>query len=177
MAIKKIATSAAPQAAVIMGSDSDLEAMLPCMQTLESLGVRFRVAIASAHRTPQHLERTVRVFERGGGVVIIAAAGGAAHLAGVIAALTPLPVLGVPMRSPLLGLDSLLSMAQMPPGVPVAVLGVNGSLNAALFAAQIIATTDAAVRDALLKFREDQSASVLAKSKKLEKSGWAHYQK
>lgn len=177
MATKKIAPAVTPQAAVIMGSDSDLEAMLPCMRTLESLGVRFTVTIASAHRTPQHLERTVRAFERGGGVVIIAAAGGAAHLAGVIAALTPLPVLGVPMRSPMLGLDSLLSMVQMPPGVPVAVLGVNGSLNAALFAAQIIAATDATVRSALLKFREDQAAKVVAKSKKLEKTGWAHYQK
>jgi 5-(carboxyamino)imidazole ribonucleotide mutase len=166
----------AAQAAVIMGSDSDLEAMKPCMAALESLGVVFSVTIASAHRTPKHLESTIRAFEKNGGKVVIAAAGGAAHLAGVIAALTPLPVIGVPMRSPMLGLDSLLSMAQMPPGVPVAVVGVNGSQNAALFAAQILAHSNPAVRDALLAFRKRQAEKVVAKSRKMDKLGWAGYQ-
>jgi 5-(carboxyamino)imidazole ribonucleotide mutase len=176
MANKQSTAAKAAQVAVIMGSDSDLEAMKACMATMESLGITFSVTIASAHRTPKHLETTIRKFENNGGKVVIAAAGGAAHLAGVIAALTPLPVLGVPMRSPMLGLDSLLSMAQMPPGVPVAVVGVNGSKNAALFAAQILSHLDESVRDALIAFRKDQAAKVVAKSKKLDKLGWASYQ-
>ena len=158
-----------------MGSDSDMEVMMPCMATLQSLGVLFDVTIASAHRTPEHLEKTVRGFERAGGKVVIAAAGGAAHLAGVIASLTLLPVIGVPIRSPMLGLDSLLSMAQMPPGVPVAVMGVNGAKNAALFSAQILAQNDAAVRDAYVRFRKDQAAKVIDKSLRLKRAGWENF--
>jgi 5-(carboxyamino)imidazole ribonucleotide mutase len=174
MAVKKTATQAA-HVAVIMGSDSDLETMSPCMAVLESFGIPFIAAIASAHRTPKHLECTVKKFEAEGGRVVIAAAGGAAHLAGVVASLTPLPVIGVPIKSGLLGLDSLLSMAQMPPGVPVATVGVNGAKNAGLLAAQILALNSKPVRDRLLAFREEQAQQVIAKSNQLKNKGYGNY--
>lgn len=174
MAVKKT-TNPAAQVAVIMGSDSDIEAMAPCMAVLESFGIPHQVDIASAHRTPRHLERTVKKFEAGGGRVVIAAAGGAAHLAGVVASLTPLPVIGVPIESGLLGLDSLLSMAQMPPGVPVATVGVNGAKNAGLLAAQILALSSKPVRDKLIAFRTEQAEQVIAKSARLKKTGYRNY--
>ena len=160
-----------------MGSDSDLEAMTPCMKTLEELGVRHQVTVASAHRTPAHLEQTVKKFESGGGKVVIAAAGGAAHLPGVVASLTPLPVIGVPIRSPMLGLDSLLSIVQMPGGVPVATVGVNGSKNAALLATQILATGSKALMNKLVAFRSTQAEKVIEKSRRLSRVGYENYSK
>jgi len=160
---------------VVMGSDSDLKDLSPCMETLEEFGVCFEAHIASAHRTHGYLKELVEKFDRGGGKVAIAAAGGAAHLPGVVAALTALPVIGVPMGSKLLGLDSLLSIVQMPAGMPVASVAVNGARNAALLAVQIISTGDAGLRKKYGEFRKKQSESVIAKSKKLQAKGYRNY--
>jgi 5-(carboxyamino)imidazole ribonucleotide mutase len=147
-----------------MGSKSDWETMEHASKTLDELGVAHEVRILSAHRTPdQTLEYAATAAKRGL-EVIIAAAGGAAHLAGVIAAKTSLPVLGVPMESKSLkGLDSLLSMVQMPAGIPVATLAIGkpGAINAALFAAAILAIKHSDIHKALLRFREAQSRAVL----------------
>lgn len=154
-------------AAVIMGSDSDLPAMTPCMETLDSLGISRTVIIASAHRTPEYLRSEMEAFEQCGGAVYIAAAGGAAHLPGVVASHTLLPVIGVPMQSGLMGLDSLLSIAQMPAGIPVATVGVGSAKNAALLTAHILALSDADLRKKLASFRKKQADAVIEKSKKL----------
>ena len=150
---------------VIMGSKSDWETMQSASDTLAKLGVPCDVRILSAHRTPDALFEYVAQCERNGVEIFIAAAGGAAHLAGVVAAKTLLPVLGVPMESKLQGLDSLLSMVQMPAGVPVATfaIGTAGATNAALFAAAILAPRYPEVARALQQQREAQTAAVLAK--------------
>ena len=146
-----------------MGSTSDWETMQHCAQTLDQLGVAYEKRVISAHRTPQLAFEWCSSAEARGLRVIIAAAGGAAHLAGVAAALTPLPVLGVPMESASLkGLDSLLSMVQMPGGVPVATfaIGKPGAINAALFAAAVLALGDAAIKKAVDDYRAAQSKKV-----------------
>jgi len=146
-----------------MGSTSDWEVMQHCSQTLTQLGIAHEKRVISAHRTPQLAFEWCGGAEARGLKVIIAAAGGAAHLAGVAAALTPLPVLGVPMESASLkGLDSLLSMVQMPGGVPVATfaIGKPGAVNSALFAAAILALKDPATKKALDDFRASQSKKV-----------------
>lgn len=147
-----------------MGSTSDWEVMQHCTQTLDQLGVLYEKRVISAHRTPQLAFDWCGGAEGRGLKIIIAAAGGAAHLAGVAAALTPLPVLGVPMESASLkGLDSLLSMVQMPGGVPVATfaIGKPGAVNAALFAGAVLALGDAAVKEALDRFRAAQTKKVV----------------
>lgn len=152
---------------VLMGSKSDWETMAHTTKTLEELGVPHEVRVLSAHRTPDQTLEYAAKAEARGLEVIIAAAGGAAHLAGVIAAKTPLPVLGVPMESKSLkGLDSLLSMVQMPAGVPVATLAIGkpGAINAALFAAAILAAKHPAIRVAWQKYREAQARAVLNNS-------------
>ena len=155
---------------IIMGSDSDLGVMRAAAAVLGELEVPCEMTIASAHRTPK------RVFEyvegaRGRGIkVIIAGAGGAAHLAGVAAALTPLPVIGVPVKSASLsGQDSLLSMVQMPPGVPVATVAIDGARNAGILAAQMIATGAPALMERLIEFKQAGAAAVLAKAERLER--------
>ena len=148
-----------------MGSTSDWDTMQHCAQTLDSLGVPYEKRVISAHRTPQLMHEWTTGAEGRGLKVIIAAAGGAAHLAGVAAALTALPVLGVPMESASLkGLDSLLSMVQMPAGVPVATfaIGKPGAINAALFAAAILARGDSAVKKAVDDYRTAQTEKVMA---------------
>jgi len=150
---------------VIMGSASDWETMEHAAKTLEELGVPFETRVISAHRTPDALFEYAAAAEQRGMQVIIAAAGGAAHLAGVTAAKTLLPVLGVPMESQSLkGLDSLLSMVQMPGGIPVATLAIGkpGAINAALFATAILGVKYPEYREALRKFRAAQAAKVLA---------------
>jgi len=153
-----------PLVGILMGSKSDWEVMEHTSRTLDELGIAHDVRILSAHRTPdQTLEYAASAAQRGL-EVIIAAAGGAAHLAGVIAAKTALPVLGVPMESKSLkGLDSLLAMVQMPAGIPVATLAIGkpGAINAALFAAAILAIKHPEVHAALAKYRETQSKAVL----------------
>jgi 5-(carboxyamino)imidazole ribonucleotide mutase len=149
-----------PSVLVLMGSKSDWETMRATVDTLNELGISSEAHAASAHRTPDLVTRLVRQAEEGGVKVIIAAAGGAAHLAGVVAAQTWLPVLGVPMKAwSLDGLDSLLSMVQMPAGIPVGTLAIGkaGAKNAALLAAAIIAHGDAKVREALIAFRKKQT--------------------
>ena len=148
---------------IIMGSQSDWSVMRTAEETLESLGIASDVRIISAHRTPERLTAFVRDAEASGMEAIIAGAGCAAHLAGVTAAHTVIPVLGVPLEgSPLNGLDALLATVQMPGGIPVATfaIGKAGAKNAALFAAAILARSDQAVREKLVKFREAQSAAV-----------------
>ena len=149
---------------VAMGSDSDLPVMEEALKMLREFGIPFEVDITSAHRTPDQTTAFARKAEERGLRVIIAGAGGAAHLAGVIAAHTMLPVLGVPIQSKLQGLDSLLSTAQMPSGIPVGTLAIGdaGAKNAALLAAAIIATTDKKLRNKLEAFRKKQSESVLS---------------
>ena len=149
---------------VIMGSKSDWETMAHAVEMLEKLGVPCEVRVLSAHRTPDQLFDYVKSAEGAGVEVFIAAAGGAAHLAGVVAAKTLLPVLGVPMESKSLhGLDSLLSMVQMPAGIPVGTLAIGepGAANAALFAAAILAVTDPALRERLRAYRAERARAVL----------------
>ena len=150
--------------AVIMGSKSDWDTMRNAVETLDELGVPNEARVLSAHRTPDATAEFARNAAGRGLRVIIAGAGGAAHLAGVIAAHTWLPVLGVPIQSKLQGLDSLLSTAQMPGGIPVGTLAIGeaGAKNAALLAAAILATSDDTVREKLQAFRKKQSESVLA---------------
>src|SRR6266508_448147 len=153
-----------PLVGVIMGSKSDWETMAHAAQTLEELGVPFEVRVVSAHRTPDLLFEYAGAAEARGLRVIIAGAGGAAHLPGMAAAKTTLPVLGVPVESRVLrGVDSLLSIVQMPAGVPVGTLAIGqaGATNAALLAAAILATTDADLRERLRAFRDQQTRTVL----------------
>ena len=153
-----------PLVAVIMGSKSDWETMRHAVEMLDGLGVANEARVLSAHRTPDATADFARSAADRGVRVIIAGAGGAAHLAGVIAAHTWLPVLGVPIQSKLQGLDSLLSTAQMPGGIPVGTLAIGeaGAKNAALLAAAILATSDNSIRESLEVFRTKQSEAVLA---------------
>src|SRR5438067_9001931 len=153
-----------PLVAIIIGSKSDWETMRHAVQTLDDLGVRTEARVLSAHRTPDATADFARKAADRGLRVIIAGACGAAHLAGVIAAHTWLPVLGVPIQSKLNGLDSLLSTAQMPGGIPVGTLAIGeaGAKNAALLAAAILATTDKTIRQKLKDFRRKQCEAVLA---------------
>ena len=155
---------------IILGSDSDLPYMEKGIKTLKEFNVPFEIEVSSAHRTPQRTVELVREFEEKGIQVIIAAAGGAAHLPGVIASHTLLPVLGVPINSALSGLDSLYSIVQMPGGIPVAAfsIGNSGGVNSVLFALEILALNDEAVKKALVDFREKQKSSVLEKSRRLK---------
>ena len=139
---------------IIMGSKSDLPAMEGCTKQLEEFGVPFELVIASAHRTPDRVREWAAGAADRGLKVIIAAAGKAAHLGGVVAAYTPLPIVGVPMKtSDLGGMDSLLSMVQMPSGVPVACVAIGGARNAAIYATQILATSDARYAEAIASFK------------------------
>jgi phosphoribosylaminoimidazole carboxylase PurE protein len=156
--------------AILMGSDSDLSVMAECAQVLESYGVAYDIRVLSAHRSPEQATRFARDAEGRGFRVVVAGAGGAAHLAGVVAAHTLLPVIGVPLASsPLSGFDALLSTVQMPPGIPVATVGVGamGAANAGHLAVAILALRDAPLRRRLALKRRKMTAAVLAKSKGL----------
>ncbi len=155
-----------------MGSDSDLPRLENTIQTLRTLGVPFSIDVISAHRTPKAAHKFAASAERKGYKAIIAAAGGAAHLAGVVASLTTLPVIGVPIATPDLGgLDSLLATVQMPAGVPVATVGIGpaGAANAAILAAQILATADGSLRRKLAAGKEELARSVAMKSRKIKR--------
>lgn len=150
--------------AVIMGSDSDLETMKPCITRLKEFGISVEVRVISAHRTPAAAEIFASSARENGFGVIIAAAGKAAHLAGVLAAYTTLPVIGVPIKTSMMGgLDSLLSMVQMPKGIPVACVAVDGSDNAAILAAQILSLADETLAAKLSSFKAVMAAEVAAK--------------
>jgi len=146
---------------IVMGSDSDLEQLTPAWKTLESLGVAYEVAVASAHRSPDRVLSLARTARDKGFGVILAAAGGAAHLAGVFAAHTTLPVVAVPIVFGTLGgVDALLSAVQMPGGVPIASVGIGGARNAGFFAAAILSATDPEVAARLEAFRQEQASKV-----------------
>ena len=153
---------------VVMGSDSDLKVMQGTVDQLKAFDIPFEVRIASAHRTPALAEDLAKnAADRGFGV-IVAAAGKAAHLAGVLAAYTTLPVIAVPIKSSTLdGLDSLLSMVQMPKGIPVATMAIDGADNAGIYAAQILALSDEALAAKLVAFKEDMAAKVAEKDEKV----------
>ena len=150
------------QVAVVMGSKSDFEAVKPALKALKKFGVPFFVRVLSAHRTPDEVHALVASAEKENIGVFIAAAGKAAHLAGVIAGLTTLPVIGIPMKSSTLdGLDSLLSVVQMPSGVPVATVAVGGSENAGILAAQILALGDKDLASKLKDYKKEMQMKVL----------------
>lgn len=147
--------NATPRVGIIMGSESDMPTMEACMKQLEEFGVPYEVKVASAHRKPAEVHDWATSAADRGLQVIIAAAGKAAHLGGVVAAFTPLPVITVPMKtSDLGGLDSLLSMVQMPSGVPVACVAINGAKNAAILAVQIMGATDENMREKIIAMKE-----------------------
>lgn len=150
-----------PQVSIIMGSTSDLPMMRKAMELLEQLQVPFEVHALSAHRTPQEVEQFATQAEARGIKVIIAAAGMAAHLCGVIASMTTLPVIGVPVSASLEGMDALLAIVQMPPGVPVATVGINASLNAALLAVQILAVADTALKQRFAEYKQDLKQKIV----------------
>lgn len=153
---------------IVMGSDSDLKVMSKCIDKLKTFEIPFEVRIVSAHRTPLAAETLAKNAKNDGFGVIIAAAGKAAHLGGVIAAYTTLPVIGVPMGTSVMGgMDSLLSMVQMPKGIPVACVAIDGAENAAILATQIIALSDDALAEKLEQFKKDMADEVSAKDAKV----------
>ena len=161
-----------PLVSIIMGSDSDLSVMQDAADMLESFNVPYEITIVSAHRTPKRLvEFSEKAHERGI-QVIIAGAGGAAHLPGMAAAISPLPVIGVPIKSSnsIDGWDSILSILQMPGGVPVATVALNGAKNAALLAVQILSVNDTRLRKGMLHYKQGLKDTVMAKVKKMESS-------
>jgi phosphoribosylaminoimidazole carboxylase PurE protein len=155
---------------IILGSDSDFPTMEKGISLLEKFNIKYKVEVSSAHRTPDRTIQLIRDFEHEGIEVIIAAAGGAAHLPGVIAAHTLIPVLGVPIDSKLSGVDSLYSIVQMPGGIPVATFGIgnSGGVNSILFAVHILALNHPELKQKLADFREEQKQQVAEKSQKLK---------
>ncbi len=163
----------AAKVGIVMGSDSDLPIMNKCAEALELFGVSYEMVVSSAHRHPEKTARYARGSEEAGMKVIVAGAGGAAHLPGVLASMTLLPVIGVPIAiEPMHGVDSLYSIVQMPQGIPVATVTVNGAFNAGLLAVQILALEDKEVRNKLNNYRQELAAKVEEKDHKLrEKTG------
>ena len=158
--------------AIIMGSDSDLSVMKEAAYFLDEVGVPYTVHISSAHRVPEKTAELAKNAEKQGVEVIIAGAGGAAHLAGVIAAVTPLPVIGVPIGgSALNGVDALYAMVQMPAGIPVATVAINGAKNAGILAAQILAVQDQEMRQKIKEYKEKMAQAVIKKDEKLNEIG------
>ena len=168
--------SAQPRVAVIMGSDSDLPTMHPAVKALEDLGVPVEVRVLSAHRTPLEMVSFAQQARDNGFGVIVAGAGGAAHLPGMVAALTTLPVIGVPVQSRALsGVDSLHSIVQMPGGIPVATVAIGGGLNAGLLAAQILSVSDAELSARLVNYGAGLHDTVVAKDERLVDLGATAY--
>jgi 5-(carboxyamino)imidazole ribonucleotide mutase len=164
------------EVAIIMGSDSDLIIMKDAAEILENFDISYDLTIVSAHRTPERMVQYALDAAKKGIKVIIAGAGGAAHLPGMIASLTYLPVIGVPIKGNSLdGLDSLLSIVQMPPGVPVATVAINGGKNAAILACQILGIQNNTISEKIEKYKIQLKNKVLSKASKLEKSGWKGY--
>jgi len=168
-----------PQVSILMGSDSDLAIMKDAAEFLDELGVPNEVTIVSAHRTPELLFKFAKDADKKGIKVIIAGAGGAAHLPGMLASITPIPVVGVPIKSSnsIDGWDSVLSILQMPAGVPVATVALNGGRNAGILAAQILGTSDSRLRKKIASFKDGLSEQVAEKIKKLKKEGYKNYKK
>ncbi len=158
-----------PVVSIIMGSTSDLPVMEKAAQLLNDFSIPFEINALSAHRTPEEVEKFAKEAAGRGIKVIIAAAGMAAHLPGVIAAMTPIPVIGVPIKASLEGLDSMLSIIQMPPGIPVATVGINAAQNAGILAAQIIGTGNPAVMEAVVKYKEGLKKKIVEANEELKK--------
>ncbi|MEM9594030.1 MAG: 5-(carboxyamino)imidazole ribonucleotide mutase [Acidobacteriota bacterium] len=165
-----------PRVGIIMGSDSDLPVMKDAAAVLDELDVPYELTVVSAHRTPHRMVQYAEDAEGRGLRVLVAGAGGAAHLPGMVAALTPLPVIGVPVRSSnLQGLDSLLSIVQMPGGIPVATVAINQAKNAGILAASILGAADDALLDRIKAYRANMAATVEDKARRLESEGWQRY--
>lgn len=161
---------------IIMGSDSDLPVMSEAAKVLDELGIGYELTVVSAHRTPKRMYEYAESAVDRGIKVIIAGAGGAAHLPGMVASLTPLPVIGVPVKSSTMsGTDSLYSIVQMPPGVPVATVAINGAKNAGILAAQILGSNQVDVLKRVATYKEDMKQMVLSKAEKLEQIGYKIY--
>lgn len=161
---------------IVMGSDSDMSVMSKAADILELLGVEYEITIISAHRAPDVFFDYAKSAEEKGFKVIIAGAGMAAHLPGMCAAIFPMPVIGIPMYSQSLsGNDALYSIVQMPPGIPVATVAINGGANAGILAAKILATSDPAILGRLKEYSESLKEQVLAKGEKLDKIGYKEY--
>lgn len=165
-----------PEVAIIMGSDSDLEVMSDAAKTLGEFGVDCEITIISAHRTPDRMYEFAKRAKEKGIKIIIAGAGGAAHLPGMTASLTNLPVIGVPIKTKTMdGLDSFLSIAQMPPGIPVATVAINGAKNAAILAIKILAISSPMLYKMLGNYQKTLQVSVEKKAAKLESTGFEKY--
>ncbi|MBI1221889.1 MAG: 5-(carboxyamino)imidazole ribonucleotide mutase [Bacteroidetes bacterium] len=161
---------------IIMGSDSDLPVMQEAAKILDQFNIPYELTIVSAHRTPEKMYDYATTARSRGIQAIIAGAGGAAHLPGMVAAMTELPVIGVPVQSKTMsGIDSLYSIVQMPPGVPVATVAINGARNAGILAAQILGSSDAAVADTVADFKKGMKDEVTAKADKVEGMGFKDY--
>ena len=162
---------------IIMGSDSDLPVMKQAADLLASFGIPFEITLVSAHRTPERLFSFAKEAHTRGVKVIIAGAGGAAHLPGMVASLSPLPVIGVPVKSSnsVDGWDSILSILQMPSGVPVATVALNGAKNAAILAAQILGSSDPEIQNKVIAFKQDLENEVARKYENLERIGYENY--
>lgn len=167
-----------PLVGIIMGSDSDLPVMSAAAAMCDEFGIDYEVTVVSAHRTPDRLVKYAKTAEKKGIRVIIAGAGGAAHLPGMVASMTELPVIGVPVRgSNLEGMDSLLSIVQMPGGVPVATVAINGGKNAGILAAQMIGVKSKEIRNKVKEYKKQMEDEVLAKAEKLEDIKYKEYLK
>ncbi len=165
-----------PLVAILMGSDSDLPTLAPAAQVCEEFGIPYQMQILSAHRTPEAMVEFARRAHTQGIRVIIAGAGGAAHLPGMVASLTPLPVIGVPVLSqPLQGIDSLYSIVQMPKGIPVATVAIGNGHNAGLLAVQILASGDPDLLRRVIAYRESLKQTVQQKNDQLQTQGWKLY--
>ena len=166
-----------PIVSIIMGSDSDLTVMQEAAQFLQELGVDYEITFVSAHRTPERMFEFAKDAHKRGIKVIIAGAGGAAHLPGMVASLSPLPVIGVPIKSSnsIDGWDSVLSILQMPAGVPVATVALNGAKNAGILAAEIVACSNSRLQKRILEFKKDLAKGVELKYKRIEKLGYKEY--
>jgi 5-(carboxyamino)imidazole ribonucleotide mutase len=173
----KRARTKKPHVGIIVGSTSDLEVMSGSAVVLEEFDIPFEVTVVSAHRTPLRMVDYAKHGAARGLRVIIAGAGGSAHLPGMVASLTTLPVIGVPIKSSnsIDGLDSLLSIVQMPPGVPVATVAINGAKNAGLLAAEIIGSWDVRVSERLSRYKEQMRSKVERAARKLEKAGYQKF--
>lgn len=163
-----------PIVTIIMGSTSDWPVMEDAVKFLNNMEIPFEIMALSAHRTPELVEEFAKNAFSRGIRVIIAAAGMAAHLPGVIAAMTPVPVIGVPIKSSLEGLDSILSILQMPPGIPVATVALNGARNAAILATQILATADESIMNKIIHFKEDLKDKVEKANNELAKHSYRY---
>ena len=161
-----------------MGSDSDLSIMTDAAEILTDFNIPFEIKIVSAHRTPEFMFDYAQKAEQRGIKVIIAGAGGSAHLPGMVASLTSLPVIGVPIKSrtSINGIDSLLSIVQMPPGIPVATMAINGSKNAAILASSILGIYSNEISSKVKEFKKQMQQKILEKDRKLEQSGFREYQ-